>query len=565
MQTTKFLLLIIATSILLLPLHVNAHDHQHSCSAGASSCSAEHSHNTNANHNDDTKNVVTGFSVFHALPIDDESFKQELVTMVPLSRSEEGVVSYNMYKNPTQPGEFAFIESWQADALQKHLKGENVQKVFAHPYFNHLKSAQPQLFGPWVEVPAGASGDTIEMTFYWNVDCPKKKVWDVITDWTNASWVLGAPKTQLIQKPEFPGQEIQRRTWENGQSVDVRMVSKNESSWTVVEETIGGLQFPDVTYATFFVTMSLTDDGLDPDTQTRIRYHTSATLSRGTFEQGREALKADFYGPRIKYYQGYFNCSRGIFVKRALHSVENLYKTLHANSSLGSEKLRQDLAQYFAAESDQNHDEGVITSLDSFLRANGENPVGTTIEVKTVFPPIVLPDLRVVAVEDLVSTGLLKAHVRSRIVIYQLNEFGKITSARLFDQSVANNNSNNNYVNAAYHYYDVLTFNDIEKVRALYTPDAILEDPVGYVPPRKFDSVYSNFYGLAKSFVFTRSPERTYVWKNQVAQFVVSKFVLPNGQELSAYPVQVLSFNERREITHFEAFFQPGAIDFSKL
>jgi len=172
--------------------------------------------------------------------------------------------------------------------------------------------------------------------------------------------------------------------------------------------------------------------------------------------------------------------------------------------------------------------------------------------------------LRVVAVEDIVTTSLLSANVHSRIAIYQLNEFGIIVSARIFDQSVLSEYPASNVVRAAYHYFDVLELNDIEKVRPLYAPDAVLEDPVG-LPPRQFDSVYKNFYSLAKSFVYKRSPQRTFVWHNQVALVVDAEFVLVNGNTLQAHPVQVFSFNNHLEITHFEAFFKPLSIDFSKL
>jgi len=297
---------------------------------------------------------------------------------------------------------------------------------------------------------------------------------------------------------------------------------------------------------------------VDPETQTRIRYHTKATLERGTVEQGRNTLKNDFYGPRIEYYQKYFNRPGPINMKRALHAIEELHKTINSGNIL-NDKLTQNLVAYFEVEKGVKHEEeGTISSFESFWRVTvGEG--NTKIEVRTLLPCFVLPDLRVISIEDVIITSnFLDVKVHSRIVIYQLNESGKIVTARLFDQSVElnPNKANNQYLSAADHYFNVLTMRDIEKVRELYAPGAILEDPVGFLPPRTFDSIYTTFYQQQK-FVYHRSPQRTYACGNQVAQLVVANFTLENGNPLTAYPIQILSFDEKGLITRFEALFEP--------
>jgi quinol monooxygenase YgiN len=119
------------------------------------------------------KPVVTGFSVFKSNPIDHDAFKQDLVNIVPLSRAEPGVVSYHMYENPREKGAIGFVESWEADAIDAHVKGDNVKSIFGHQYYTELRT-ESHLYGPWIEVTPPKDTDPIDMTFYWVVDCPKK-------------------------------------------------------------------------------------------------------------------------------------------------------------------------------------------------------------------------------------------------------------------------------------------------------------------------------------------------------------------------------------------------------
>jgi len=157
-------------------------------------------------------------------------------------------------------------------------------------------------------------------------------------------------------------------------------------------------------------------------------------------------------------------------------------------------------------------------------------------------------------VEDIFTTSILHATSLSRIVIYQFNEFGKIISARIFDHNSAHN-SDSPYLRAVSHYYHVIKQGKIEKVAALYSRDAVMEDPVG-APPRNISSVFESFYKFQKSFVLKRSSERTFVSGNQVAQLVNAEFHLKDGKTLNRTPIHIFTLDDDLEITHFEAFYQ---------
>jgi quinol monooxygenase YgiN/ketosteroid isomerase-like protein len=509
---------------------------------------------------------LTGFSVFHASAADHKAFKQDLRTLVSGSRAHDGAVSYEMYENPTQPGAIGFVEQWRdAAALRAHLTSPLVRGVFDNEYYKTIKVSDAQLFGPWTPVSAEPDAqEELELVFYWTMDCPKKHVWDIITDWTSAAWVLGSPKTELVPVPKevCVDQRVQRRTFgagDHARHIDVCMISKDDATFTTVQETVNGLVFPTVEYDKFFVTLSLDSHGVDPDTQSRMRYHTRATMKRGTFAQGRSTLKDDFYGPRIAFYQRYFNCTGPTQYKRAQASIEKLHAALAtvrtAPNAVNATTLADAAAPFFAT-----------TALrDQFVAATPIVANARSVDVKLAQPLVTLPDLRVIAVEDVISTSTLEARTHSRIAIYQLDALGAVVSWRVFDELAALHASSP-VVRAIDNYFDVITKGDIEKVRPLYAADAVLEDPTGFMPPRTFDSVYTNFYTVARSFVYKRSPRRTYVLGRQVAQVVDAEFVLAaNGKTLRSAPVQVFTLDDSLKITHFEAFFKPSVIDFSKL
>jgi len=332
----------------------------------------------------------------------------------------------------------------------------------------------------------------------------------------------------------------------------------------VVEQIADTLKFPEVDFTSFLTTMTLMDqEGLDPETQTRIRYHTKATLSRGSYYQARETLKKDFYGPRIVWYQKYFNCSTRIFAKRALKSIQDLHQAIKTSNSV--ETLKAAVTPFWTnSAEDSDH---LITSSEEYFNTfkSLTSAPKFQLEISPSIELFVLPDLRVISAEDIWAHSLLDSQILTRIVIYQLNEFGKIISARLYDQSLTKKENYNAYYRAAEYYYDILQQGPIDRLRPLYSKDPVLEDPTGYEKPRTFDSVYTNFYKMQKEFVYKRSAQKSYVLGNQVAYVVDASFVLTNGMKLTAHPIQIYTFNEKFEITHFEAFFRPKEIDFSKL
>jgi len=185
--------------------------------------------------------------------------------------------------------------------------------------------------------------------------------------------------------------------------------------------------------------------------------------------------------------------------------------------------------------------------------------------VTTPVEVFVLPDYRVVSVEDILSQSILDSQILTRIVIYQFNEFGQIVSARLYDKSLSHSENKNAYSRAVDYYYEVLKLRDIDRIRTLYTADAILEDPTGFVPPRTFESVYRPFLSVVKDFEFKKSPLRTYTLGDQVVCMADVNIDLSDGVNIKATPIQIFTLNHKLLISHYEAFFVPKVIDFTKI
>jgi hypothetical protein len=332
-----------------------------------------------------------------------------------------------------------------------------------------------------------------------------------------------------------------------------------------VIEKPDSLSFPEVDFDTFYTTMSLMDHpDIDPETQTRIRYHTKATIVRGTYRQARETLKQDFYGPRILWYQKYFNCSQGICSKRALNAVQNLHLAIKSSNSAAS--LKTAIAPFFTNTAEEN--EYLITSGDEYygtFKSLISSP-SFKLSLTTPIELFVLPDYRVVSVEDILSQSILDSQILTRIVIYQFNEFGQIVSARLYDKSLSRSENKNAYSRAVDYYYDVLKLRDIDRIRGLFTADAVYEDPTGFIPPRTFESVYRVFKPeIMKEFAFQFSPLRTYTLGNQVVSLVDANVHLTSGLNVIATPIQIFTLNDKLQISHYEALFKPKFIDFTKI
>lgn len=553
---------------------------------------------------------VHGFAVFEVRPEDEAAFVQDLRPLIEATREEPGNVYYNMFTNPTKPGAIGFTESYKDfPALQAHLQSKHVADIFQHEYYRTLVTGR-QLFGPWKEVqPPGCDNEEeIEMVFYWNVNCTAKHVWNIITNWTDASWIAGRPTATIVplrddgtvmsdeeakEKGDVDikgglGPVVQRRTWPSGYSLDVRMLKRDDTNFVTVQQTMSELVFPNVTFDKFFVTISLHTDGLDADIETRIRYHTRATVKRGTNEQARLTLKNDFYGPRIEFYQKIWNCTTGVNMKTAQKGLAALY------GSFKDEKRADLVANAFA---DPEHGKKYLQ------RTLGAGPLPNDVQIKiaTPIPPVVTPDLEAVAVEDVVMRSLSGTVARARIVRYQLDAWGRIVSARVYDTpsaacnqfGIGSSSSGSGkkkqawwsrlmgtiasaeqpcqgaeFVDATERYFNTLQGRDIEAVRSLFSDNPTLIDPAGFVPPRTFDSVYTNFYRISKSFVYNRYPTRSFVdpESRQTVQLIDARFELADsGAEFKATPVQFFTFDNSLRIEKFEAYFTPRLIDFSAL
>ncbi len=545
-------------------------------------------------------------------PEDAAAFIQDLRPLITASRNEPGNINYVMYTNPNAPGVIGVTDRYvNSDALQTHLSADHVTSIFGHEYYRTLRAAPLQLFGPWNEVPPEecVGEEEIEMVFYWDMNCTRQHVWDIITKWDDASWVKdvvnttiaplhpdGIPMSDKKARECSPvdidgglGNVVQRRMFRNGASLDVRMVERNDTSFVTVQETVTPLVFPGVKFDKFFVTISLHTDGVDADIQTRLRYHVRATLLEGTNALARRTLKNDFYGPRIDFYQQYFNCSTGVNIKTAQSAIASLHAALttHDRDTVVPAMFinKNDGLQYLHA-----------TFGDDMP------PKNVSVRISTPVRPVVVPDLRAMVVEDIIVRTLGGIAVRPRIVLYQLDVWGRILSAKVYDNSVAScgdmlpppTSASNSWwihamhttvipqprsrsaectgkelVDAANHYFEVLKTRDVKQIRALYADVHELHDPVGFQPERTCESVYRNFATVVDGFVYTRYPSRTFVHgeSREIVQLIDAVFdgTTRGLGVFRAQPVQVLTFDERLKISKFEAYFVPRVLDFSKL
>ncbi len=555
---------------------------------------------------------VSGFSVFTSRPEDANAFIQDLRPLITASRNESGNINYAMYKNPNAPGLFGFTEKYvNVNALQTHLSSNHVTSIFSHEYYRILRSAPPQLFGPWTEVaPEGCvDEEEIEMVFYWNMNCTRQHIWDIITKWDNASWAKGVVNTTVVPlRPDGTpmtdeearehgpmdingglGNVVQRRTFSNGFVLDVRMLKRNDTTFVTVQETVTPLVFPGVKFDKFVVTISLLTDGVDGDVQTRLRYHVRATLLEGTTELARQTLKDDFYGPRIDYYQQYFNCPTGVNIKTAQNAVSSLHAELAAHSRDTT------VPAMFI-----NREDGL-----KYLHATfGDDmpPKNVSVRISTPVRPVVVPDLRAMVVEDVEVQTLGGTAVWARIVLYQLDAGGRIISATVYDHPVTSCGdvlppltftsnswwvqamhasiippersprvgcSGKEFIDATNRYFEVLKTRDLTQIRRLFAVEPELHDPVGFEPNRTLESVYRNFATVIDGFVYTRYPSRTFVHaeRRETVQLIDAVFdgTTRGLGVFRAQPVQVLTFDDSLKIRKLEAYFVPRVLNFSNL
>ncbi|KAI0560991.1 antibiotic biosynthesis monooxygenase [Gracilaria domingensis] len=525
---------------------------------------------------------VTGFSVFTCRPEDENAFIQDFASVINKSRAEPGNLVYNIYTNPTQPGVVGLIESYvDFEALATHMASEYVRSVFYHPYYYHLRSKPADLYGPWIQyVPeedrcsSGGEPETIEMVFYCVMNCTVQHVWDVITDWEDASWELGHPNTTLVPLDEngqvmsddeaanVPrplnvsgglGPVAQRRTWADGIQVDVRMLSRNDSNFTTVQETLSVTSFGGVVFDEYFVSISLDAEGLDSDLQSRMRYHIRGTVKNDTnVEEARLEMKNGFYGPLIEHYQMYFNCSKGIHMKRAEETIIKLHDALQASPQERSELL------------DGLYEYGF--DMDGFVKESIWNDIYPTAVVAVTLPIEIFatPDLRVVAAEDIMITSVAGVSVNSRIVIYSLNEWGRIVVARVFGDSAKSCEKRDcrKLLDASDTYYKRLQNSSLKKFEELFVRNAPMNCPVSFSPSISVEELYNK--GIYYNVEYTHFDERSFVNTDfmQTAQLLEAKY---GPRRMKETPVEIISFDEDEKITMLESFYEPSNLDYSAL
>eukprot|EP00178_Gracilaria_changii_P009899 TRINITY_DN287_c0_g1_i1.p2 TRINITY_DN287_c0_g1~~TRINITY_DN287_c0_g1_i1.p2 ORF type:complete len:571 (+),score=94.50 TRINITY_DN287_c0_g1_i1:2400-4112(+) len=532
---------------------------------------------------------VTGFSVFYSRPEDVNAFLQDFNGLVEASRAEPGTILYNMYTTPTQPGLVGFVESYKDfEALGKHLASEHVTSIFTHQYYNELRTKPADLYGPWIEVPVAnqacaadqpeSTQEPIEMVFYWVMNCTRQTVWDVITDWEDASWGLGHPETTMVPLDEHGqimsdeeaaqvprpldvqgglGPVAQRRIWDNGNVVDVRMLARNDSNFTTVQQTLSLTSFAGVTFDDYFVTMSLDAEGLDADLQSRMRYHIKATTKDGNNDEARLALKNNFYGPRIDYYQVYFNCTKGINMKRAESTVQSLHDALRAAPENRSAMMHG----LFDADFD----------FAAYIeRTIGDIEVDAQIDVKLPAKIFATVDLRVVATEDIVITTIASTTLESRIVIYQLNEWGRIVSTRIFDDaaSTCHGKRCKRLIRSTGQYFKALEKGNAKKMEKLFAKNGKVEIPVSFAPAdQSVESTYKRFFESAESFEYEQSESRCFVdaKERESAQLIDVTFTYADGGTSKAAHVEIIRFDGDWDITSLESFYEPKDLVYASL
>ncbi len=74
---------------------------------------------------------VTVVAVFEAKPGMEASLKEELLTLVGLTRSEEGCINYDLHQSDENPAKFMFYENWKSkEALfDIHLEKDYIKNI----------------------------------------------------------------------------------------------------------------------------------------------------------------------------------------------------------------------------------------------------------------------------------------------------------------------------------------------------------------------------------------------------------------------------------------------------
>jgi len=71
--------------------------------------------------------------VLHAKKGREEQLRKDLTALVPLSRKEEGNLSYDLFVDQADPGRFVFVERWASEELRQkhHTESAHIQRFHA--------------------------------------------------------------------------------------------------------------------------------------------------------------------------------------------------------------------------------------------------------------------------------------------------------------------------------------------------------------------------------------------------------------------------------------------------
>jgi quinol monooxygenase YgiN len=88
--------------------------------------------------------MFTVIATIDAQPGKEDAVRQGLLSLVPLTREEEGCIEYHLHECLGQPGRFVFYENWKTkEDWQKHLQ---------MPYMEEALGKAAELFANQIQL-----------------------------------------------------------------------------------------------------------------------------------------------------------------------------------------------------------------------------------------------------------------------------------------------------------------------------------------------------------------------------------------------------------------------------
>jgi len=157
----------------------------------------------------DNKGSITGFTVVTSKNYSANALLQEMEPLITASRSHPGNIYYNLYRHGSESSspssQFVFIEKWaDVNSLKSHMKSKDVQSVFGGKYFRQLLDTEI-INGPWLQIEPCQMSELppVELSFVWDIKAPLSKLWPVINNWSDCSWVQGAISCSVESNPKI--------------------------------------------------------------------------------------------------------------------------------------------------------------------------------------------------------------------------------------------------------------------------------------------------------------------------------------------------------------------------